>query len=261
MSLGFKVSNSVEPAGTERWFNANDFLAGLRRVNIFCGGYGSGKSEVALNFAISLAQKGKRVSVADLDIVNPYFRSREARTILERFGINVMVPPEEVMATDLPMVQPEIKGEMLRDDSFVVIDLGGDPVGARVMASIASGIDTFDFNVFFVLNSRRPFTGTVKEVSELIKGIENSSGLPITHIVVNSHLIEETSGAIIKEGIELAERVGAETNKPIGFVALEQRLLNDFDVNACIYPVLMLERLLLKPWEKTERLGPERFKI
>jgi hypothetical protein len=258
MSSGFSVSKSVEPAAGKRWFNAGRFLFGLRRINLFAGGYGSGKSEVAVNFALSLAEQGKRVSIADLDVVNPYFRSREARTVLKGFGINVLVPPEEVMATDLPMVQPEIKGEMLRGDSFVVIDLGGDPVGARVMASIASGIDTFDINVFFVLNSRRPFTSTVKEVSELMKGIENSSGLPITHIVVNSHLIEETSGAIIKEGIELAERVGAVTGKPIGFVAVEQSVLEDFDFNDCPYPVLVLRRLLLKPWEGQERLGPQR---
>lgn len=261
MPSDIKVNNPVEKRALKRWFNADGFLSSLRRVNIFCGGYGSGKSEIAVNFAISLREEGKGVSIADLDVVNPYFRSREARKLLEGLGINVLVPPEEVMASDLPMLQPEIKGALFAGEGFVVLDLGGDPVGARVMATIASGIEPFGFNCFFVLNSRRPFTRTVKEVVELIKEIENSSGLQITHIVVNSHLIEETTSLVIEEGIELAEMVGLKTGKPIGFVALEQRMLEDFAFEMCPYPVLVIERLLLKPWEKGEGLGPQRFRI
>ncbi|MGQ9707804.1 MAG: hypothetical protein ACUVUR_02885 [bacterium] len=254
------MSNEVARKAAGRWYNAERFIALLRRVNLFAGGYGSGKSEIALNFALSLAEDGKRVRVADLDIVNPYFRSREARQVLEDAGIGVLVAPEEMMMTDLPMVQPEIRGALMAEEGFVVLDLGGDPAGARAIASIAQGISLDDFNGFFVLNSRRPFTGSVDEVKGLIAGIEESSGLPVTQIVVNSHLIDETSVMVIREGIGLAEMVSRVTGKPIGFVAVERKVLNDFDINACPYPVLVLRRLLLKPWERNERLGPQRFK-
>jgi hypothetical protein len=250
-----------DKGGRCRWFNARDFLAGLRRINLFAGGYGSGKSEIAVNFALSLAEQGRQVAIADLDIVNPYFRSREARTVLESRGVRVLMPPVSMMETDLPMIGPEIKGALANEDSYLVLDLGGDPVGARVMASLNSGLNREEYNGFFVLNSRRPFSGTVEEVEGLISGIEAAAGLPITQLVVNSHLIDETSAAVISEGIELAEKVSQQLNKPVGFVVVERRLSAELKLERINYPVLVLDRLLLKPWEQAELLGPQRFKI
>lgn len=251
----------AEVAGRPSWFNAGNFIAGLRRVSIFAGGYGSGKSEIAVNFALSLRALGMPVTVADLDIVNPYFRSREARQILEQWGVRVLIPPVTMMETDLPMIGAEIRGAMISGAGFLILDLGGDPVGARVMSSLSHGVNRDEYNSFFVLNSRRPFTRTVSQIQGLLGDIESTSGLTITHLVVNSHLIEETTAAIIQEGIKLAEAVSAVTAKPIAFIAIERRVLDEFDPNSINYPVLILERQLLKPWERDDRLGPRRFKI
>lgn len=244
-----------------RWYNARSFVSGLPRINLFTGGYGSGKSEIAVNFALSLREQKKPVIIADLDTVNPYFRSREVREVLEAQGIRVLVPPREMMETDLPMIGPEIKGALMNQIGYLVLDLGGDPVGARVIASLVGGRDPGDYSGFFVLNSRRPFTDTVEGVKRLINRIEEAAGLEITHLVVNSHLIEETSVMVIQEGIALAEKVGNSMNKPIGFIAVERRLIRDLDLKSIGYPVLVLDRLLLKPWEQTEVLGPRLFKI
>ncbi len=244
-----------------RWINAEEFFAGLGRVNIFVGGYGSGKSEVAVNFSLSLAARGQKVSIADLDIVNPYFRSRAARAVLEKNGVGLILPPVEIMESDLPLIQPEIAGALKNATSRLVLDIGGDPVGAKVLASLVQWLPGDDYNCFLVLNSRRPFSGSVLEVEKLIAGIEQSSGVGITHLVINSHLIEETERAVIEEGIELGKAVSKKTAKPIGFVAIEDRIFEKLATVDLPYPVLVLHRLLLKPWEENEKLGPRCFKL
>ncbi|MEO0071603.1 MAG: cobalamin biosynthesis protein CobQ [candidate division WOR-3 bacterium] len=253
--------NNISAGTNTRWINADRFLLGLRRINLFVGGYGSGKSEVAINFAIGLKEWGFKVTVADLDIVNPYFRSREARKVLEGFGIEVLLPPVEIMESDLPIIQPEIVGALKNPEKFLVLDLGGDPVGARVLASISPWVPKDEIDSFFVLNSRRPWTRTVESTKKMIEAITDSCGFPITHLIVNSHLIEETSVAVIEEGIKLAESVSKVAMIPIGFVAIESRFFDITQFANLPYPVLVMERYLLKPWEKDSRLGPARFKI
>ncbi|MGQ9678217.1 MAG: cobalamin biosynthesis protein CobQ [bacterium] len=230
-------------------------------VNIFVGGFGSGKSEVAVNFAISLVKKGFRVKIGDLDIVNPYFRSREARGVLGEYGVEMLFPPVEIMESDLPLIRPEIRGALKNPDGFVVLDFGGNAVGARVLASLSGIISDALFNCFFVLNSRRPFNKTAAEVKKTIHSIEEMGRIKVTHLVANSHLIEETTHDVIEEGIALAEAVAKETEKEIGFVAVEHRVLLEYSFEHIPYPILALNRQLLKPWETKEELGSQKFKL
>ncbi len=243
------------------WVGAESFLSGLKRVNIFCGGYGSGKTEIAVNFALHLAARGKPVKIADLDIVNPYFRSREVREELRRHGIQVLVPNERLISADLPIVMPEIKGAIETGNEAVVLDLGGDPAGARVMASIAQAMPKDDYHGFFVLNSRRPFTRTPAAVAGIMSEISRASGMAITGQVVNSHLIDETAVDVVEEGFRLAEEVSRDTGTGIAFVAVERSMLDRFDAAGCGYPVMVLDRHMLKPWEDSDRLGREKFKL
>jgi len=241
------AANDREQVG---WFNADRFLAGLRRVNVFAGGFGSGKTEVAVNFALHLAEAGKEVRIADLDIVNPYFRSREARSLLRRHGVEVLAPGDELAGADLPIIQPEVKSELDSGQGFLVVDLGGDPVGARVMASLATGVAAAELTVFMVLNSRRPFTRDVAGAARLMLALEQSAQVPVTDLVVNSHLIDETTAAVIAEGIELAEAVSRATGRRVAFVAIERTMLSRFDAAACQYPVMVMDRHMLPPWLK-----------
>jgi len=251
----------VNTVAAGRWIGAERFLAGLPRVTLFCGGFGSGKTEIAVNFALHLAGGGSRVSIADLDIVNLYFRSREKRAQLEARGVRVLLPGDRLEAADLPIIQPEVKGAIERSDGFVVLDLGGDPVGARVMASIAPSIRPAEMRAMFVVNSRRPFTLTAEATARTMAEIGGTGGFGIDSLVVNSHLGDETSAATILEGIGLAEAVEASTGVGIAFVAVERRMLREFDAEGCGYPVMVLDRQMLKPWERAERLGRDKFKL
>jgi len=271
---------------TASWFNADNFLNELRRVNIFCGGFGSGKTEVAVNFSLRMRELGHRVSIADLDIVNLYFRSREVRRQLRSQGIDVLVPEEALVNADLPVIVPEVKGAIEgrstndetrmtnearnpndegpgtkdeRTTPVVVLDLGGDPAGARVMASIAEGMRSDDYSSLFVLNSRRPFTATVAAAQEMMTGIADAARIKVDRIVVNSHLVDETTPAVINEGIALGEELAQKTGARIAFVAVQRVLLDRFDAAGCKYPVMVLDRLMLKPWEQSNWIGKYRI--
>jgi hypothetical protein len=298
------------------WFHADGFLSGLRRINIFCGGFGSGKTEIAVNFSLRMGALGRRVAIADLDIVNLYFRSREVRDQLRSRGIEVLVPGGALVNADLPIIQPEIKGAIERASSndearmtiearspneasggvrsgvnhkdtktpsgpnpieartaevqsptsnvqgqpLVVLDLGGDPVGARVMASLAGAMRPDDYSSFFVLNSRRPFTATVAAAREMMTGIADAAGIKVDRIVVNSHLVDETTPAVIEEGIALGEELARATGAEIAFVVVPRALLDRFDAAGCRYPVMVLDRLMLKPWEPSNWIGKYRIR-
>lgn len=252
------MSQPADATKTTSWLNADALLAHLRGVNLFCGGYGSGKTEVAVNFALALAEAGRKVSVADLDIVNPYFRSREVRGQMREQGIEVIVPSEELVNADLPIIQPEIRGAIESRRRTVVLDLGGDPAGARVMRSIAARLDPDDCAGYFVLNSRRPFTADLAGARRMMSEIEQAAGVRLTDLVVNSHLVDETTPDVIEEGIELARAVATETGVGVAFVCVERRMLDKFDAAGCGCPVLVLERRMLKPWEQSNWLGKYR---
>lgn len=243
-----------------RWFGARTLLASLKRVTIFCGGYGSGKTEVAVNFAVHLAASGVPTKVGDLDIVNPYFRSREVRQELRRRGVEVLVPDEALVEADLPIIKPEIRGAIETGEGHLVLDLGGDPAGARVMASLAGVLREGSYDGLFAVNSRRPFTSTATAAIRMMDGITAAAGFRITGLVVNSHLIEETTAETIDEGIGIAEEIEKRAGVPVAFVAVERRMLLAFDARRCRHPVMVMERLMLKPWEEPERPGSRKFR-
>jgi hypothetical protein len=295
---GARGATSAQPGAN--WFNADSLLKELRRINIFCGGFGSGKTEVAVNFSLRMSELGRKVSIADLDIVNLYFRSREVRDQLRSQGIEVLVPSGALVNADLPIIVPEVRGAIegqspkvegrtvgqgplrpmtnearnpnerrasegespmssVQGRPLVVLDLGGDPAGARVMASIAEGMRPEDYSSLFVLNSRRPFTATVAAAQEMMAGISDAARIKVDRIVVNSHLIDETTPAVIDEGIALAEALAKTTGAHVAFAAVQRTLLDRFDAAGCKYPVMVLDRLMLKPWEPSNWLGKYRI--
>jgi hypothetical protein len=266
------------------WFNADSLLSDVRRVNIFCGGFGSGKTEVAVNFSLRMRELGREVAIADLDIVNLYFRSREVRDQLRGCGVEVIAPSGALANADLPIIVPEIKGAIegqgMKDEGggmnaevpevespqssvqsrpVVVLDLGGDPAGARVMASIAEAMRAEDYSGLFVLNSRRPFTATVGAAQRMMDGISEAARINVDRIVVNSHLVDETTPDVIDEGIALGEALAQRTGARIAFVAVQRVLLDRFDAAGCGHPVMVIDRLMLKPWEPSNWIGKYRI--
>jgi hypothetical protein len=213
------------------------------------GNYGSGKTEVAVNLAARLADEGRQVDVADLDIVNPYFRCREAREVMERRGIRVVVPPGAQAWADLPIVLPEIKGMLHPEGERVsLFDVGGDDVGAKLLSSFVEALRGRTYSLLQVVNSRRPFTDTVEGCLRMKRDIEAASRLKVTGFIANSHLVGETTVDVILEGWELARSLSEASGAPVEFVTAMGDLADDPALEAVGAPVLRLTRIMLPPW-------------
>ncbi|MFA6035289.1 MAG: cobalamin biosynthesis protein CbiA [Myxococcota bacterium] len=226
-------------------------LASRERLMVIVGGYGSGKTEVSVNLALAIAESGLDVSIADLDIVNPYFRCREARELMESAGVRVVVPPGDRAGADLPIVLPEIKG-MLHpaEGRACIFDVGGDPVGARMLSSLHGHIDSSPHALWQVVNSRRPFTGTVEGCIRMRDDMEASSRLKVTGYIANTHLIGETSVDVIHEGYTLARDLSERTGVPLVFVSVMDEFADGFEAIEPGAPVFRMRRRMLPPWTR-----------
>jgi hypothetical protein len=228
------------------------------RITVFTGNFGSGKTEVAVNYVTRLADHGADVSIADLDIVNPYFRCREVTELMEERGVSVVVPPGDLRWADLPIILPEIKGMLARRTGRTVLDVGGDPVGARVLGSLAAGFDEDELEVFIVLNANRPFTDTPESCIKMMEDIGRSARIPVTAIAGNTHLMDDTTWDVIREGEELVGEVSRRTGLPVRFVTADEDLLADPPSAWDGPPVLRLTRHMLPPWIDARWRGAER---
>ena len=218
------------------------------RIVLIVGNYGSGKTEVAVNLAIRLAAQ-QAVSVADLDIVNPYFRCREARREMESLGIRVINPEGDFHAADLPIILPEIRGAVLEGAGTLIFDVGGDDAGARVLSSLADLFEGRSYTMLQVLNAKRPFTETVEGCLRIKSEIEAASRLRITGLVSKTHLMEETDAATILAGLRLARQVGQAADVPVAFVTANEDLPGGFEAPEAGCPVLWIKRRMLPPWK------------
>lgn len=177
---------------------------------IFAGHFGSGKTETALNFAQKKAAEGKNVTIIDLDIVNPYFRTADAANILESMGIELIASEFANSNLDMPTVAPEVMSAFYKNDGTVIFDVGGDEDGAYALGQFRRFLK--DSEMFFVVNTKRPMTSREKELEDMAHMIENASGLKITGIVNNTNLgaatDENTLMSDYKVISELSEKLG-----------------------------------------------------
>ena len=218
------------------------------RIVLIVGNYGSGKTEVAVNLAIRLVEQ-RKVSIADLDIVNPYFRCREARKEMEGYGIRVINPEGEFQAADLPIVLPELRGVIQSGEGTAIFDVGGDDVGARVLSSLADVFEARRYIMLQVLNAKRPFTETAAGCLKIRREIEDASRLRITGLVSNTHLMEETDASTVLEGLRLTREVGESAGLPVAFVTANENLRSVLDEENVGCPILWIKRRMLPPWK------------
>jgi hypothetical protein len=221
------------------------------KIIMIVGNYGSGKTELSVNLAIQWVSAGHEVQIADLDIVNPYFRCREAQKLMEHNKIRVVVPPGAMASADLPVVVPEIQGMLdPKTKGIRLFDVGGDEVGARLLASLSKRIENLKqpYSLWQVINSKRPFTHRVSGCIAMMESIEKASRLKISGFVANSHLMEETTPEVILEGWKLAHAVAAQTGRPLKFVTAMEDLADALELRAIDVPVLRLHRHMLPPW-------------
>ncbi len=196
-----------------------------KRITILCGHYGSGKSNLAVNLALDLKKRHTRVALADLDIVNPYFRSADSREYLQTQGIRLIASDFVNTNLDVPALPPEMY--TLCDDktSHAVIDLGGDDRGALALGRLRERLlEENDYAMLFVLNAYRPLTRTPQEAMEVIAEIEAAGGIPVTGLINNSNLGRETDEQTVLDSLPFANEVSHLSQLPIVATAVHRDL-------------------------------------
>ena len=187
-----------------------------KRITLFAGHYGSGKTNIAVNYAYKLAREGKRVCIADLDIVNPYFRTKDSAQELEALGITLVSPQYANTNVDLPALPAE-SYRLVQDKSvYGIMDIGGDDRGAYALGRYADAIKAENnYRMAFVVNCYRPLTSTVEDTVEIMKEIEAACGLQFNCIVNNSNLGDETTPDTVRGSLDFVERLSAVTGLEI----------------------------------------------
>jgi len=223
----------------------------LKGIVIIVGNYGSGKTEVAINLAAERKRRGMTVRVADLDLVNFYFRTREARHYLAGLGIDLVLPPSRYVDADLPILSPAVAGMIRQPSDMTLLDVGGDDAGATVLASLADAFQGRPRRMLVVVNPMRPHTSTVAGCLKIMGEIESASGMRIDGIVGNANLMEDTTPEIVRGGYAFVSDLAEETGLPVEFVTVAEHLRRDLDAGGIRCPILPISRQLLPPWMKT----------
>ena len=226
----------------------------LNGIVIIVGDYGSGKTEVSINLALERKQAGVDVRVADLDLVNPYFRTREARHQLQSRGVDLVLPPAAYLHADLPILSPAIAGLLRNPSPLTILDVGGDDVGAVVLGALADALGDQRVRMLQVVNPLRPQTATVLGCLQAKTAIEAASRLPVGGWIINAHLMSETTAETIAAGYRFGQRLAAESGLPLVCITAPAALAAAAKPLATNCPVLVIRRQLVPPWQSSEPL-------
>ncbi len=199
----------------------------MKRITLFAGHYGSGKTNIAVNYALWLNSKGKDVIIADLDIVNPYFRTKDSADELEKAGIELISPQFANSNVDLPALPPETYKIVQNKQKYAVLDIGGDDRGAYALGRYAPSIlEENDYEMVFVANFFRPLTRTPMEALEVMKEIEQAGGIKFTAIVNNSNVGELTTAEDVFLTDEKANELAKISGLPLIMTTAETNVAN-----------------------------------
>ena len=194
-----------------------------KRLTLFAGHYGSGKTNIPVNYALHLAGEGKDVVIADLDIVNPYFRTKDSASVLEAAGVSLISPQFANSNVDLPALPAE--GYRLVQDKSIygIMDIGGDDRGAYALGRyVPSILEENNYRMIFVANCYRPLTRTPEDAMEVMQEIEAACGLKFTDIINNSNLASETTPETVLASIDYMEKLSALSGLPIFATTAEE---------------------------------------
>lgn len=200
----------------------------MKRLTLFCGHYGSGKTNIAVNYALDLRRQGLEVTIADLDIVNPYFRSKDSTDVLEAEGVRVIALPFANSSVDLPSL-PSSAYSVVQDRSrHAVLDIGGDDRGAYALGRFVPYLlEENDYEMLCVVNFYRPLTPDAASALEVMREIEGACGLGFTGIVNNSNLGAETTAEDVKATYGMAQELCRMTGLPLFAVTAEKSIAGE----------------------------------
>jgi len=197
----------------------------IKRITIFSGHYGSGKTNVAVNYALWLKAQGGEVTIADLDIVNPYFRTKDSMRVLSENGVKLISSEYANSNVDVPALPAETYGVLHNKEQKCVIDVGGDDRGALALGRYSDGIlEDGDYELLFVINKFRPLTRNVDLTLEIMREIENACHMKFTAIVNDSNLGDETSEEDVLSSVEYANEVSEKAGIPVKMTCVKKDL-------------------------------------
>lgn len=192
-----------------------DWLTRGSSVKAIVGHYGSGKTEIALNAAIFLREQGKRVRLADLDIVNPFFRSAEQSGMLRAHDIEAIYPQFALSGVDMPVLGPEILRAFEDDGAISILDVGGDDAGAAALGRYKPQLDRARAELYYVLNPFRPRSNELTQITSLLALVEARARLRVTGLIANANLGGYTTPDVVREGRALVAQVSDQTGIPV----------------------------------------------
>ncbi|MGL4392759.1 MAG: P-loop NTPase [Fusobacteriaceae bacterium] len=223
-----------------------------KRIKIISGHYGSGKTEFAVNFALKLSGEGKKVAIADLDIVNPYFRTRECEELFYKNKIEVLGYILKGDSSDLPAVSGNVS-KPFYDKSIeeYIIDLGGDSSGSKAFASFRTNLNPDECDLFFLVNANRPETSNLVNTLNHLQTIEGTLNLRVTKLVNSTHLLWDTTEEDLFRGNNLTIEISEKLGLPIEYTICNEKLLASLSEDIKeklageLFPVKMIMR---KKW-------------
>ena len=199
-----------------------------KRIRIITGHYGSGKTEFAVNYVTALREQTEgKVAIADLDIVNVYFRSREKKEELEEKGIQVIASNLDTAVADVPAVSGAMTMPVINKEYQYVVDLGGNDVGTLVLGRIKPLLDHAEADFFMVVNAYRPNTSTPEGIIEQMENLEYAAGLKVTGFINNTNLVRETTAECLLHGDEVLKEVTKRTGVPVKYVSYVKDVMTE----------------------------------
>ena len=221
----------------------------MRRITIITGYFGSGKTEIAINLALQETLNYKKVAINDLDVVNPYFRSRDLADLFQLYGIDLISPKGRLSKSDLPIVSGEFFRVLHDPDYRIIIDVGGDKEGALVLGQYYHEWQDLKPVMLFVLNCFRPEVSTLEGALEAVKRIENASRLKVSGIINNANIGQATTMAEVCKGFDQSLSLAEKLTVPVICTCISSHLRKEAEDFASDHHVKFIKRYLKLPWE------------
>ncbi|MBR5155310.1 MAG: hypothetical protein IKW62_02365 [Clostridia bacterium] len=216
-----------------------------KRIMLIAGHYGSGKTNIAVNMAFDMKRYYNNVAIADLDIVNPYFRTKDSQKEFENAGIKLICSEYANTNVDIPAIPQEMYSIIDNKNIMAVVDIGGDDRGAYALGRYSDDIVAEDnFEMLFVINKYRPLTRNASDVIEVMHEIETAGKIKFTGIINNSNLGEETTAEDVLSSLEYAEEVSKATRLPIIMTCAKENLCNELTSIANLFPLNLQKKII-----------------